>query len=87
VPRVQDGILQYAMMELVAPREAGEHWSLRDKSVRSHPAGSVGGAMSGAAGNLSSDPGTLRDKSARPPPAVPVTSAMPEAPGLVSSGQ
>ncbi|KAH6606726.1 hypothetical protein Trco_005879 [Trichoderma cornu-damae] len=30
-PRVRDGILQYTIMELVAPRECGEGWTLRDK--------------------------------------------------------
>ncbi|OAQ73224.2 hypothetical protein VFPPC_00992 [Pochonia chlamydosporia 170] len=87
VPCVQNGILQYTMMELVAPTVAGEHWSLRDKTARSHPVASVTSAMAGPAGTISSDPWTIRDKTTRPPPAVPVTSAMPEASGLVSSGQ
>jgi hypothetical protein len=86
VPRVQDGVLQYAMMELVAPSVAGEDWSIRDKAVRPRPAGPANGAMPGTIGNLSTDPRNIRDKSTRPPPAVPVTSAMPETPGLVSSG-
>ncbi|RFU78826.1 hypothetical protein TARUN_3393 [Trichoderma arundinaceum] len=30
-PRVRDGILQYTIMELVAPSESGESWTLRDK--------------------------------------------------------
>ncbi|KAL7798211.1 hypothetical protein V8C37DRAFT_369106 [Trichoderma ceciliae] len=30
-PRVRDGILQYTIMELVAPSESGERWTLRDK--------------------------------------------------------
>lgn len=87
VPRVQDGILQYTMMELVAPTVAGEHWTLRDKTTRSHQAGPVNSGMSGTAQNVSTDPWGGRDNSARPPPAVPVTSAMPEASGLISSGQ
>ncbi|KFG79402.1 hypothetical protein MANI_009661 [Metarhizium anisopliae] len=87
VPRVQDGVLQYAMMELVAPTVPGEDWHLRDKVARIHPADSVNNGISAAAGNTSTESWTIGDKAARPPPAVPVTSAMPEALGLVSSGQ
>lgn len=30
-PRIRDGILQYTIMEFVAPSESGESWALRDK--------------------------------------------------------
>ena len=40
VPRVKDGILQYTMMELVAPTVPGERlWTLRDKVVQQPPPG------------------------------------------------
>ncbi|KHO01837.1 uncharacterized protein MAM_00838 [Metarhizium album ARSEF 1941] len=87
VPCVQDGVLQYALMELVAPAVAGEEWYLGDKTSRIDPAGPANDAISAPAGNTSTENWTIRDKAARPPPAVPVTSAMPEVPGLVSSGE
>ncbi|KAH7320085.1 hypothetical protein B0I35DRAFT_451020 [Stachybotrys elegans] len=34
VPCVQNGILQYVMMELIAPSKPGEHWTLRDKTEK-----------------------------------------------------
>ncbi|KAK7431605.1 hypothetical protein QQZ08_001823 [Neonectria magnoliae] len=37
VPRVLDGILQYTLMELVAPSEPGDDWTLRDKANHRPP--------------------------------------------------
>lgn len=37
VPRIRDGILQYAVMEFVAPSAPGDGWTLRDKSIRPAP--------------------------------------------------
>lgn len=46
VPCVHNGVLQYMLMELVAPTEPGEHWTLRDKAARPPPAVPVtSGAM------------------------------------------
>jgi len=66
-PRIHEGILQYRMMELAAPTEAGSSsnsrfWTLRDKE----PSSSNYYVTSGASAAVS-----------RPPPALPVTSAMP----------
>lgn len=47
VPRVLDGILQYTLMELVAPMEPGEDWTLRDKANRPPPSLPVTSAMPG----------------------------------------
>ncbi|KAI9158595.1 hypothetical protein HJFPF1_06593 [Paramyrothecium foliicola] len=38
VPLVRNGVLQYAVMELVAPIEPGDGWTLRDKLDRPPPA-------------------------------------------------
>ncbi|KFA63806.1 hypothetical protein S40285_09948 [Stachybotrys chlorohalonatus IBT 40285] len=38
VPRVQNGVLQYTLMEFVAPTYPGDNWTLRDK-VDQHPLG------------------------------------------------
>ena len=45
VPRVRDGILQYSLMELVAPNEPGKEWILRDKLNDPHPDCSVSEAI------------------------------------------
>ncbi|KAG5922825.1 hypothetical protein E4U53_003652, partial [Claviceps sorghi] len=45
VPRVQNGILQYTLMEFVAPAEPGHRWTLRDKAARPPPAVPVTSAM------------------------------------------
>lgn len=45
VPRVLDGILQYTVMELVAPSEPGDDWTLRDKANRPPPSIPVTSAM------------------------------------------
>lgn len=37
-PRVRDGILQYMLMELVAPTEPGHNWTLQDKAQPAPPA-------------------------------------------------
>ncbi|KAG6037567.1 hypothetical protein E4U41_004901 [Claviceps citrina] len=50
VPCVQDGILQYTLMEFVAPTEPGENWTLRDKTARAPPAVPFTSTMSGSPG-------------------------------------
>ena len=37
VPLVRDGVLQYALMEFVAPIEPGDSWTLRDKLSQPPP--------------------------------------------------
>ncbi|OAA46329.1 hypothetical protein NOR_03082 [Metarhizium rileyi] len=78
VPRVQDGVLQYAMMELVAPSVAGDYWHLRDKTDRVHSADLMKNGLSAATENGYNGSWTIRDKTGRPPPTVPVSSAMSE---------
>jgi hypothetical protein len=34
VPMVHEGILQYRLMELVAPEEPGEYWTVRPKKIQ-----------------------------------------------------
>ncbi|KAK2593398.1 hypothetical protein QQS21_008886 [Conoideocrella luteorostrata] len=53
VPCVHNGILQYTLMELVAPSEPGEHWTLRDKAARPPPAVPVTSAMPVTTGIIS----------------------------------
>jgi hypothetical protein len=50
VPQVLDGILQYTLMELVAPSEPGDDWTLRDKVNRPPPSIPVTSAMPGIPG-------------------------------------
>ncbi|KAG5929830.1 hypothetical protein E4U42_004350 [Claviceps africana] len=45
VPCVQNGILQYALMEFVAPAEPGDRWTLQDKAARPPPAVPVTSGM------------------------------------------
>ncbi|KAG6015876.1 hypothetical protein E4U54_002799 [Claviceps lovelessii] len=45
VPRVQNGILQYTIMKVVAPTRPGDYWTLRDKDVRPPPPLSFTSAM------------------------------------------
>ncbi|KAL4727573.1 hypothetical protein ACLX1H_004256 [Fusarium chlamydosporum] len=52
VPQVLDGILQYTLMELVAPSEPGDDWTLRDKTSRPPPPIPVTSAMPGITGIL-----------------------------------
>ncbi|KAF7553148.1 hypothetical protein G7046_g7180 [Stylonectria norvegica] len=53
VPRVLDGILQYTLMELIAPSEPGYEWTLRDKERRPPPSIPVTSAMPGIPGIMS----------------------------------
>ncbi|KAM6504874.1 hypothetical protein FSOLCH5_014792 [Fusarium solani] len=53
VPQVLDGILQYTLMELVAPSEPGDDWTLRDKGNRPPPSIPVTSAMPGIPGIMS----------------------------------
>ena len=41
VPLVRNGVLQYALMEFVAPTEPGDSWTLRDKLSQPPPSLSV----------------------------------------------
>ncbi|CCT71470.1 uncharacterized protein FFUJ_08452 [Fusarium fujikuroi IMI 58289] len=47
IPQVLDGILQYTLMELVAPSEPGDDWTLRDKASRPPPSIPVTSTMPG----------------------------------------
>ncbi|VUC22810.1 unnamed protein product [Clonostachys rosea] len=49
-PRVRDGILQYMLMELVAPTEPGHNWTLQDKAKPAPPAVPVTSSVSEPAG-------------------------------------
>ncbi|KFH40308.1 hypothetical protein ACRE_090300 [Hapsidospora chrysogenum ATCC 11550] len=80
-PRVQDGVLQYRMMELAAPTEAGgtssssssRFWTLRDKE----PSTSCSFPSSSFSSNYYYVTSAASASDSRPPPALPVTSAMP----------
>jgi hypothetical protein len=37
VPRIQDGILQYILMDVVPSGERGNFWTLREKPIQAPP--------------------------------------------------
>jgi hypothetical protein len=37
VPRVHDGVLQYVLMDIVAPGEQGNYWTVKEKPKRQPP--------------------------------------------------